>query len=169
VKNILYVCLNMSLYGYGYRYPRRARKAYIGEENAEKWARAAIFNTAVANKNPWVEFLRSKKFYDELRDKLGKLRIEYYSKYPFTSSALAQKKLNQLKRQLESLNEEYDVVKSKAPLLSDDYSTTTVATKLPYSEAVDITSKKLQNQISNINARIAELEAVKDQLLKAKK
>jgi hypothetical protein len=64
VKIIFYIGLNMSVYGYGnvygmgYRYPRRARKAVIAEP--EKWARAAIYNRGVVAENPWVRHLKKR-------------------------------------------------------------------------------------------------------------
>jgi predicted nucleic acid-binding Zn-ribbon protein len=176
VKNILYLSLNMSIYGYGelygsgYRYPRRPRKAYIGKDQEKLWTRAAVFNTAIANKNPWVEFLRSKNFYDELRDKLRKLREEYYKGRPYTTVTDVQRKISQLEKQLDTLREERDVIERTAPELTDVYAGTKVAQRLPYAEAVSLTKNKLNKEINNINARIAELEAIKEQLrLAAKK
>jgi DNA repair exonuclease SbcCD ATPase subunit len=159
------------LYGSGYRYPRRPRKAYIGKDQEKLWTRAAVFNTAIANKNPWVEFLRSKNFYDELRDKLRDLRVEYYQKHrPYTSVTDVQRKISQLEKQLDTLREERDVIERTAPDLTEVYAGTKVAQKLPYAQAVDLTKSKLNKEINSINARIAELESMKEQLrLAAKK
>jgi hypothetical protein len=175
VKIIFYLCLNMSLYGYGelygsgYRYPRRPRKAYIGKDQEKLWTRAAVFNTAIANKNPWVEYLRTHGVYDKIREELQKARAGYYKDRPYKTSSDVQRKISQLEKQLDTLREEYGVIEKTAPDLSDVYATTKVASKLPYAEAVDLTKGKFQNQIDSINNRIAELKAIKEQLLAAKK
>jgi hypothetical protein len=59
----------MSVYGYGYegagyRYPRRARRAYIADPKG--WTRVTVFNAAVAKTNPWVNFLREKGYYKDI-------------------------------------------------------------------------------------------------------
>jgi hypothetical protein len=61
----------MSVYGYGteygmgYRYPRRARKAVIADPEA--WTRAAIYNNGVVAENPWVQYLKKKGVYDQIK------------------------------------------------------------------------------------------------------
>jgi archaellum component FlaC len=152
------------MYGTGYRYPRRSRKAYIGDKNAELWAKAAIFNTAVANKNPWVEYLRRNKVYDKIRDELQKARIGYYAERPYKEVSDVDRKLEQLQRQLDTLNEEYGVVKSKAPDLATKYAATKVSKSLSYDKAVSLTTDKLQREIDNLKTRIAELNVIKKQL-----
>jgi hypothetical protein len=72
----------MSVYGYGnvgmgYRYPRRARRAYIAYPKA--WTRAAVFNAAIAKTNHWVNFLRDRGYYGKISDLLQAARDEYYS------------------------------------------------------------------------------------------
>jgi DNA repair exonuclease SbcCD ATPase subunit len=165
----------MSLYGYGYegmgyRYPKRPRKAYIGKDQEKLWTRAAVFNTAIANNNPWVKFLRDNKYYDEIKDVFQRARQAYYSKRPYTNVSDVQRKIGQLERQLETLRKEHAVIEKTAPDLTDVYASTKVASSVPYAQAVDLTKNKLRNEINRINSRIAELESIKEQLrLAAKK
>jgi hypothetical protein len=165
----------MSLYGYGelygsgYRYPRRPRKAYIGKDQEKLWTRAAVFNTAIANKNPWVEYLRKNGVYDKIRDELQKARIGYYKDRPYKTSSDVQRKISQLEKQLDTLREEYGVIEKTASDLSDVYATTKVASSVPYARAVELTKGKLRNEIDRINSKIAELESIKEQLKAAAK
>jgi DNA repair exonuclease SbcCD ATPase subunit len=157
------------LYGSGYRYPRRPRKAYIGKDQEKLWTRAAVFNTAIANNNPWVKFLRE-NYYDEIKDVFRRARQAYYSKRPYTNVSDVQRKISQLEKQLETLREEHGVIEKTAPDLTDVYASTKVASSIPYAQAVDLTKNKLRNEINRINSRIAELESIKEQLkLAAKK
>jgi hypothetical protein len=68
------------MYGEGEGYPRRRRvveTAFALPETKQAYFRAAIFNKALAEKNPWVEFLRKKGFYKEMREKLQEYREAY--------------------------------------------------------------------------------------------
>jgi hypothetical protein len=57
----------MTMYGYGYRYPKAPRIAYYDDPNYRfKWARAAIGNRAIAAKSPWIAYLRSEGVFDEI-------------------------------------------------------------------------------------------------------
>jgi hypothetical protein len=176
VKIIFYIALNMSVYGYGtmygegYRYPRRARKAYIGADNAEKWTKAAVFNTAVARANPWVKFLRENGYYKQISNILQDARLEYYKKPENLGTVNdINRKLTLLERQLESLGEEQDVIQKNYKGLASAYQTTKAATKVSYDEAVNETINKLKRQMANINNRIATLKQIKEQLALAKK
>jgi Lon protease-like protein len=159
----------MSLYGYGYRYPRRSRKAYIGEKQAQAWTKAAVFNTALSRANPWVEFLKEKGVYDDIREKFRQARIEYFKKHPYKDLPVVERKIDLLKKQLDTLKEESDVITRNAPDLADLYASTRVASKVSYDKAVDETKARLRNEIDRINSRIAELQAVKEQLMAAAK
>jgi hypothetical protein len=112
VKNILYLCLNMSLYGYGYRYPRRARKAVIADP--EKWARAAIYNKGVVAENPWVQHLRKKGVYDEISRLLQEAKKDYVPKNP-------EKRKIALNRELQNLQDEYLAIAADYPKLKEQY------------------------------------------------
>jgi hypothetical protein len=56
----------MSLYGYGYRYPR-ARRGIVEYQDPQAYAKAAIFNKAIAANNSWVQFLKMNGYYDDIR------------------------------------------------------------------------------------------------------
>jgi hypothetical protein len=55
------------LEGYGYRYPRRRRQitveTYYPESVQPEFVRTAVFNRAVAAKNPWLEFLHRNEYF----------------------------------------------------------------------------------------------------------
>jgi hypothetical protein len=127
----------MSLYGYGYRYPRRARKAVIADP--VKWARAAIYNKGVVEENPWVQHLKQKGVYDKIRALLQEARKDYVPKNP-------EKRRESLMRQLENLQDEYKVLAVDYPLLRQNYKYTT----LSYDAARDAVMKKLSNRINAI-------------------
>jgi hypothetical protein len=82
----------MSVYGYGfegmgYRYPRLRRRVsvetYIGDEkDKEAWAKAAIFNKAIADENPWIKHLRDTGTYKKIRQALLEAKATYVPKDP---------------------------------------------------------------------------------------
>jgi hypothetical protein len=121
--------LNISVYGYGnmlggaYGYPRREIKSGMVAQ-PRKWAKAAIFNRAVAAENPWVKHLRTTKAYERIRDILEKSRKTYAAVYP------ERRKAN-LKRELNKLQLEYDIIKGDYPGLKQEYTYTTI----PFEEA----------------------------------
>jgi hypothetical protein len=94
----------MSIYGYGnvyglgYRYPRRARKAVI--DNSEAWARAAIYNKGVVAEKPWVQHLRKTGVYDKISELLQEAKATYVPKNP-------EKRRQNLIRELRNFEDEY--------------------------------------------------------------
>jgi hypothetical protein len=85
----------------GYKYPRRARAAYVAEP--EKWTRAVIFNRAVAANNPWIQHLINTLTYDEIRAALQEARASYKPKDP-------KKREDILKNEIRKLQEEYQTI-----------------------------------------------------------
>jgi hypothetical protein len=102
----------MSVYGYGYRYPKRARKAVIA--NPEAWARAAIYNKGVVAENPWVQHLRQKGVYDQIRAILQEAKKDYVPKNP-------EKRKANLMRELNNLQDEYLAIAGDYPRLKEHY------------------------------------------------
>jgi chromosome segregation ATPase len=160
----------MSVYGYGteygmgYRYPRRPRKAYIGKDQVKLWTKAAVFNTAIANTNPWVKFLREHGYYKKISDALQEARTEYYKNLENLRNP--DKNIALLERQLETLKEEQDAISKNYPDIADQYK---YAEKLPYQNAVNETIKKLERQMNIISSRIADLKELKKLKLAAAK
>jgi hypothetical protein len=124
----------MSLYGYGnmygmgYRYPKRRRKVsvetYIGDEKDQQaWAKAAIFNKAIAEQNPWVQHLRATKTYDKIRAALLEARKTYVPKEP-------EKRKKALARRMTHIGQEVEVIGKPYPDLQKEYTYT-----MPYNEA----------------------------------
>jgi hypothetical protein len=136
----------MSVYGYddlgmGYRYPRRARKAVIADP--EKWARAAIYNKGVVEENPWVQHLKQKGVYDQIRAILQEAKKDYVPKNP-------EKKKTNLMRELNNLQDEYYAISGDYPKLKEQY---------PYKAVSYDAAKKalLDKLISRANAIANEL------------
>jgi hypothetical protein len=154
VKNILYLCLNMSLYGYGYRYPRRGRTAevttFIKDEDREPWARAAIFNRAIASRNPWIRYLEDHGVYDEISNLLRKAREGYRAERGPGDEETKQKKAKAIQRRIKQLQEEVDILKSyqaNPGKLLQAYKTKKFANDVPYDQAVLDEIEKLENEI----------------------
>jgi DNA repair exonuclease SbcCD ATPase subunit len=156
------------MYGYGnvgmgYRYPRRSRKAYIGADNAKAWTKAAIFNTAVANNNPWVNFLRNNGYYQKISNLLQEARSKYYVDIPASRENL-DRKIETLERQLESLKEEQGVINQNyadlEPLYNQKYNK--YLKTYPYAKAYKDTISKLDRDIANIEGRINLLRKLKE-------
>jgi hypothetical protein len=128
VKNILYLCLNMSLYGYGYegmgyRYPKRRRRVsvetYIGDDkDQEAWAKAAIFNKAIADQNPWIRHLRESGTYAKIRKLLLDAKATYNPKDPEKRSKAMARRMTHIGQELEVLNKDF-------PTLLKEYNYTT--------------------------------------------
>jgi hypothetical protein len=139
----------MSLYGYGfegmgYRYPRRARKAVIADP--EKWARAAIYNKGVVAENSWVQHLKQKGVYDQIRTILQEAKKDYVPKNP-------EKRKVALNRELQNIQDEYLAIAADYPKLKEQY---------PYKAISYDAAKKalLDKLIARANAIANELGVV---------
>jgi chromosome segregation ATPase len=148
----------MSVYGYGdigmgYRYPRRARKAYIADKKG--WTRAAVFNAVIAKTNPWVNFLRDRGYYNEISKLLQEARDEYY-KNP-ANLRDPERKIDLLTKELEKLSEEQQVINQNYADLLPQYR---YSAKLPYDEAVKAALDKLEREKKNIQTRINKIKSV---------
>jgi uncharacterized small protein (DUF1192 family) len=124
----------MTIYGYGYRYPRAPRITYYDDPNYRfKWARAAIGNRAAAAKSPWLAFLKREGVFKDignlLRQKAEEYRIAQGSFKPSTKKG-ARQRITKLQRAIAAL-EDQDLLKNVAEDLGDvynvDYVTSTIA------------------------------------------
>jgi hypothetical protein len=136
----------MSVYGYGnvgmgYRYPKRARKAVIAEP--EKWARAAIYNKGVVAENPWVQHLKKKGVYDQIRLLLQEAKKDYVPKNP-------EKRRISLMREMENLRDEYATLATDYPNLRQNYPYKV----LSYDDARQSVMTKLLNRIDAISRQL---------------
>jgi hypothetical protein len=146
VKIIFYLGLNMNVYGYGfegmgYRYPRRAQKAVIAEPL--KWARAAIYNKGVVEENPWVQHLKKKGVYDQIRAILQEAKKDYVPKNP-------EKRRMSLMREMENLQDEYAALAIDHPGLRENYKYKTMS----YDDARHAVLNKLIKRMNAISAEI---------------
>jgi hypothetical protein len=79
----------MSMYGYGYRYPRAKRIVEI--QYPEEYARAAVFNKAAARANPWIKFLKSRGKFQQVGQLLREAAEEYHASPEYKASLTADK------------------------------------------------------------------------------
>jgi hypothetical protein len=129
------------MYGYGfegsgYRYPKRRRKVsvetYIGDEkDQEAWAKAAIYNKAIANQNPWIKHLRESGTYDKIRKALLDARLTY-------NPTNVESRKKSLQRRMTHIGQEVQVIGKEYPDLMKDYEY-----DLPYNEAKNKAIAKL--------------------------
>jgi hypothetical protein len=73
------------LEGYGLRYPKASAyrtKEGPSDEYFQKWAEAYAKNKLTAAWNTWVQFLKSKGFYDRMKKELASLSDEYHKVFP---------------------------------------------------------------------------------------
>jgi hypothetical protein len=73
------------LEGYGFRYPKTSAyrtKEGLSDEYFQKWAEAYAKNKLTAAWNTWVQFLKSKGFYDRMKKEFAALSEQYHSVFP---------------------------------------------------------------------------------------
>jgi hypothetical protein len=143
----------MSMYGYGYRYPR-AKRTYTDYvvSYPEDYAKAALFNKGVAASNPWVKFLRSEGYYKRISDLLKDAAEKYReSPYYVVPSAEKQAKLDKAEKSLiKRLKAQIAAIKSAEGKLRDVYPSK-YARDLPYDRAVVVTLGKLEDRLEDLN------------------
>jgi hypothetical protein len=137
------------MYGQGYRYPRRRRKltvqTYYPEEVQPELVRAAVFNRALAGKNPWLKFLGENDYFNRIRDLLNEAAAKYRQQHPPT-----EKRTQSLARQLTKLQAELNILQKEAAnkSLAQEF-----ARKYPganYHTALQAKIAQIQNEINRI-------------------
>jgi hypothetical protein len=153
----------MSLYGYGYRYPRRGRKAevesYIKPTEREAWAKAAIFNRASASRNPWIRYLEDHGVYDQISELLRKAREGYNAKRTSDDPETRERKKKALYRRIKHLQEEIALLRdyqANSGNLLAIYQTKKFAKDVPYQEAVLDEIEKLENELAVLQGKAAK-------------
>jgi hypothetical protein len=142
----------MSIYGYGYRYPRRGRRAEVESyiKEPKDWAKAAIFNKAIASRKPWFRHLEVTGAYEKIGEILRKARETYEPVKPATEEE-AKKKAKARERYLKRLQEEIAVLKKYQAEPGDLYTlyqSKKFAKDVPYQEAVEDEIEKLENEVA---------------------
>jgi hypothetical protein len=98
------------LEGYGYRYPRRRRKltveTYYPESVQPELVRAAVFNRAIAARNPWIQHLKNIGVYDEIRKLLRAAKQSYNPKDPTKRQRVLEREVTKLRAELNILLKE---------------------------------------------------------------
>jgi hypothetical protein len=92
----------MSLYGYGYRYPRAEREVRLLLD--DKFAKAKILNRAIAAKNPWIKHLRETGTYEKISALLQQAKQTYQPANPLTTQKSARSRKKRLEAELEAIN-----------------------------------------------------------------
>jgi hypothetical protein len=108
----------MAMYWYGYRYPNYRFR----------WVRTAVGNRAIAQKSPWLAFLRQKNAFKEIGDKLRKLSAEYRATHGVKESTRkgARGRMKKLERAIAALQDK-DLLARVATDLGDVYNANYVA------------------------------------------
>jgi hypothetical protein len=138
--------LNMSVYGYGtdfvggVGYPKVQRQYVYAEP--EKWNRAAIYNAAIVEENPWVKHLRDSGVYDEIKKLLAAARATYHPVNPANRRKNLQRQLNRTQKIYEMVNQEYPEVRQEYYF------------KTPYVKAKGKALKRLYNQINKLASEL---------------
>jgi hypothetical protein len=136
--------------GYGYRYPRRKRQltaeTYFPENVRPDLVRAAVFNRAIAAKNPWIQHLKEKGVYKKIQEELQKAR-ESYKPPPKTD-----KQKRALSTQLKRLHAELNILKDEAKnkSLLDEFKDEFGGDEKFYETLLSEKISKLENEINNI-------------------
>jgi uncharacterized protein with von Willebrand factor type A (vWA) domain len=145
------------MYGYGYRYPRRGRRAevetFIKKEDREPWARAAIFNRAIASRNPWIRYLEDHGVYDQISLLLRNAREGYRAEKGPEDEETKKKKEKAVQRRIKQLQEEVGILKeyqANPGKLLQQYQGKKFANDVKFSEAVLDEIEKLENQIREL-------------------
>jgi hypothetical protein len=142
------------MYGQGYRYPRRRRRltveTYFPPEAQPALVRAAVFNRAIAKKNPWLQFLEKENVFGQIRDLLKQKAAEYRAKKPVTP-----KDKRALERQSTRLQAELNILQNKTlgKEFEGDYP------GLDYADLIKGKISKLQSELNRVNSYIQALES----------
>jgi hypothetical protein len=143
------------LEGYGYRYPRRRRQMavtayYYPGELQDEYIKAAVFNKAIASKNPWINFLRQKGFYDDIRKKLRDLRQKYQEE---VGKKPDEKRIKTLKRELMKLQAEKAILEGeqKAKKLASSFAEK-FKDRVSYDAMLQAKLEQLKNEIGRIES-----------------
>jgi chaperonin cofactor prefoldin len=146
------------MYGQGYRYPRRKRRltveSYFSPEVQPQLIRAAVFNRAIAKKNPWLTFLHDKDYFNRIRTILKEAAAEYRKTNPVT-----QKQRKNLERQSTRLQAELNILqnelqnKTLGQEFGEDYP------GLNYTELIQGKINKLQSELNRVNNYLQALQS----------
>jgi hypothetical protein len=172
VKNILYLSLNMSMYGYGYddelygtgyRYPRRKRevKTKFDDKGLEKYARASIYNIGAARVNLWIAHLRKEKVYDKIRQAIQDAKKTYVPKPKDPERA---KKARE--RELEMLEEEYGALRRDLSGLAPTY-TSKYGTALAFENARLAAEAKIRRRATKLMRQTGKVSNIIPPISKA--
>jgi predicted ribosome quality control (RQC) complex YloA/Tae2 family protein len=139
------------MYGQGFHYPRRRRKiptveTYYPPEAQPKLIRAAVFNRAVAAKNPWLQFLHIEKYFEQIRNLLKKAAEEYRKENPIT-----EKDEKSLRQQLTKLQAELNILQNEAANKSLAEEFTKRYPGADYSKTIQEKIAKLEKEINRIH------------------
>jgi hypothetical protein len=155
------------MYGQGYRYPKRQRqltvKTYFSPEMQPQLIRAAVFNRAIAKKNPWLQFLEKEKVFQQIRDLLKQKAAEYRAQKPLTDTGR-----KALKQRATRLQAELDILQNELQnkRLGEEFKEEYPG--INYEELIQGKMQRLQNELNRINTLIQTAQ-LQPQLVAPKK
>jgi hypothetical protein len=149
------------MYGQGYRYPRRRRKltveTYYTPESQPELIRAAVFNRAIAKKNPWLQFLEKENVFGQIRDLLKQKAAKYRAKNPVT-----EKTRKVLQRQHTKLQAELNILQNE---LQNKRLAQEFTSNYPGTDSTEIIQGKINKLQSELNRIKPFIETGQSQLL----
>jgi hypothetical protein len=148
------------MYGQGYRYPGRKRRiptveTYFPPEAQPQLIKAAVFNRAIAGKNPWIQFLQSGKYFERIRNILKDVAEEYRKTHHVT-----EKQRKNLERQSTRLQAELNILQNELQNKALGKEFAEYYPGVDYDKLIKEKVTKLQNEINRIRTLI---EASKSQ------
>jgi hypothetical protein len=145
------------MYGQGYRYPRRQRqltvKTYFSPEMQPQLIRAAVFNRAIAKKNPWLQFLEKENVFGQIRDLLKQKAAQYRAQKPIT-----EKDKKALEWQFTRLQAELNILQNELQKksLRDEFRKEYPG--VDYDQTIQGKINKLQSELNRINKYLQSLQ-----------
>jgi hypothetical protein len=146
------------LEGYGYRYPRRRRiiptvETFYPPESQPQLIRAAVFNRAIAKKNPWLQFLEKENVFGQIRDLLKQKAAQYRAQKPIT-----EKDKKALEWQFTRLQAELNILQNELQKksLRDEFRKEYPG--VDYDQTIQGKINKLQSELNRINKYLQSLQ-----------
>jgi hypothetical protein len=146
------------MYGQGYRYPGRKRRltveTYFPPEAQPQLVRAAVFNRAIAKKNPWLTFLHENKYFEQIRNILKDAAAEYRKTNPINP-----KQKRNLERQSTRLQAELNILQNELQNRTLGKEFESDYPGLDYGQLIQGKINKLQNELNRVNSYLQALQS----------
>jgi len=107
--------------GAGYRYPKTKRSIVVTYPYS--FTKAAVFNKAIAERNPWVEHLRNTHTYDKIRQLLQEAKKSYVPDHPERTNKSRESRVKILQGIVTAINMFKDELKKEYKYPTPSYDT----------------------------------------------